>query len=116
MISQETLRISQNGFWQFPSNYVAKNFPKFVSELQQFVRFPSISTEPKFALNVKNCADWLANHLQKIGLQKVQIFETKRHPIVYAEWLKMPDKPTLLIYGHYDVQPIEPLEKWQENP
>ena len=88
----------------------------FLRELQQLVAFPSISTDPAFAGAVRGCAAWLAKHLAGIGLDAVQVFETPRHPVVYAEKLVSPERPTLLIYGHYDVQPVEPTAAWTVPP
>jgi len=67
-------------------------------------------------MDVSNCATWLAGHIKKIGLEHVQIISTKKHPIVYADWGHAPGKPTLLIYGHYDVQPADPLNEWKNPP
>jgi acetylornithine deacetylase/succinyl-diaminopimelate desuccinylase-like protein len=89
---------------------------RFLAELQGFVRFPSVSAQPQHATNIKKCAAWLAEHLRQIGLQTVKLVPTPRHPLVYAEWRKAPSKPTLLIYGHYDVQPPDPLSEWQSPP
>ena len=89
---------------------------RFVEELKNFIRFPSISTQPDHADNIKKCAVWLANHLQKIDLERVTVVPTQRHPIVYAEWRHRRNHPTVLIYGHYDVQPPEPLHKWSSPP
>ncbi|UYZ64292.1 dipeptidase [Hymenobacter weizhouensis] len=87
-----------------------------LAQLRQLVAFPSISTDPQYAGAVRACAAWLAGHLRRIGLDGVQVFETPRHPIVYAEKLVGPRKPTLLIYGHYDVQPVEPTAAWTVPP
>jgi acetylornithine deacetylase/succinyl-diaminopimelate desuccinylase-like protein len=81
-----------------------------------FVRFPSVSAQPKHADDVKRCATWLGKHLKKVGLDKVNVLPTQRHPIVYAEWLHAPGSPTVLIYGHYDVQPPDPLSEWSSPP
>jgi acetylornithine deacetylase/succinyl-diaminopimelate desuccinylase-like protein len=81
-----------------------------------FIRFPTISSQPKHNADLQNCAAWLAGHLQSIGLERVQVIPTPRHPIVYAEWLHAPGNPTLLVYGHYDVQPVDPLIEWQSPP
>lgn len=89
---------------------------EFVTELQSFIRFPSISTQPRFANQVWKCAAWLANHLRAIGLEQVQVIPTARHPLVYAQWKKAVGRPTVLIYGHYDVQPPEPMEEWRSPP
>jgi acetylornithine deacetylase/succinyl-diaminopimelate desuccinylase-like protein len=89
---------------------------KFVSELKEFLRFPSVSSQPQHANDLKKCAHWLANHLQRIGLQRVRMFPTKGHPIVCAAWQHDPARPTVLIYGHYDVLPGEPLREWRTPP
>jgi acetylornithine deacetylase/succinyl-diaminopimelate desuccinylase-like protein len=87
-----------------------------LTELKEFVRIPSVSSQPKHAPDVKRCADWLANHLRQIGLENVRVINTQRHPIVYADWLHAPAGPTVLVYGHYDVQPVEPLNEWLTPP
>lgn len=88
----------------------------FVSELKDFLRFPSVSSRPDRAGDVKKCADWLAWHLQGIGLQRVRVIPTRGNPIVYASWLRAPGRPTLILYGHYDVLPGEPLSEWRTPP
>ena len=80
------------------------------------MRFPSISAQPKHGNDVRTCADWLAQHLVDIGLHHVQVIPTKGHSIVSAEWQRIPTGPTLLIYGHYDVQPPDPLSEWSSPP
>jgi acetylornithine deacetylase/succinyl-diaminopimelate desuccinylase-like protein len=87
-----------------------------LAQLQRLVAFPSISTDPRYAGAVRSCAAWLANHLQTIGLAGVRIFETPRHPIVFAEYRAGPALPTLLVYGHYDVQPVAPAAAWTVPP
>ena len=87
-----------------------------LTELKEFVRIPSVSSQPQHAPDVKRCADWLANHLRQIGLENVRVINTQRHPIVYADWLHVPRGPTVLVYGHYDVQPVEPLNEWRTPP
>jgi acetylornithine deacetylase/succinyl-diaminopimelate desuccinylase-like protein len=96
--------------------YARRHHPRFVEELKSFVRFPSVSNQPKHSGDVRRCAAWLAAHLRRIGLQQVRIIPTKRHPIVYASWQGARGRPTLLIYGHYDVQPPEPLGEWRTPP
>ena len=81
-----------------------------------FVRFPSVSAQPKHADDMKRCAAWLGKHLKKVGLEKVNVVPTQRHPVVYAEWLHAPGMPTVIIYGHYDVQPPDPLSEWASPP
>jgi acetylornithine deacetylase/succinyl-diaminopimelate desuccinylase-like protein len=96
--------------------YAHANHPRFVAELKDFIRFPSVSAQPAHAADLKDCAAWLAGHLQAIGLEKIRIVPTQRHPIVYAESRRVPGKPTVLIYGHYDVQPADPLSEWRSPP
>jgi acetylornithine deacetylase/succinyl-diaminopimelate desuccinylase-like protein len=84
--------------------------------LQDFVRFPSISAQPRHAADVRRCARWLAGHLRRIGLEHARVIPTARHPIVYAEWLHAPGRPTVLVYGHYDVQPVDPPNAWTVPP
>lgn len=88
----------------------------FVNELRSFIRLPSISAQPRFTHEVGKCAAWLADHLRQIGLEQVQVIPTARHPLVYAQWKKALGRPTVLIYGHYDVQPPEPMEEWRSPP
>ncbi len=87
-----------------------------LNELKCFLQYPSVSAQTKHANDVRRCAGWLAQHLQQIGLEHVNAFPTPRHPIVYADWLHAHNKPTVLIYGHYDVQPVEPLSAWRSPP
>jgi len=87
-----------------------------VSMLQEFVRFPSVSAQPRHAGDVRRCARWLAGQLRRIGLEHVRLITTARHPIVYADWLHAPGRPTVLVYGHYDVQPVDPLVAWTTPP
>ncbi|MEK7400514.1 MAG: dipeptidase [Candidatus Poribacteria bacterium] len=99
-----------------PIDYVKSHRQQFVTELKDFIRFPSVSIQPKHSRDLEMCAVWLADHLRLIGLEGVRVLPTKRHPLVYAEWQHAPGRPTVLIYGHYDVQPVEPLDKWQIPP
>lgn len=99
-----------------PISFVQKNRARFLRELQDFVRIPSVSADPARAGDVRNCADWLANHLRRIGLRRVGIFPTRGHPIVYAEHRVRSSRPTILIYGHYDVQPADPISEWRKAP
>jgi acetylornithine deacetylase/succinyl-diaminopimelate desuccinylase-like protein len=89
---------------------------RFVRELAEFIRFPSVSTQHWHAEDMQRCAAWLADHLQTSGLEHVRVVRTPRHPIVTADWLHAPHAITALIYGHYDVQPAEPLNQWQSPP
>ncbi len=87
-----------------------------LTELKQFLRIPSISTLSKHQEDMQLAATWLANAMQQVGLEHVEISPTGGHPIVYGEWLHAPDAPTVLLYGHYDVQPADPLELWHTPP
>ena len=97
--------------------YADEHQDRFVSELEDLLRIPSISTDPQYADDVQQAANWLASHLRSLGLQGVEVCQTDGHPIVYAEHLGAgDDKPTVLVYGHYDVQPPDPLELWDSPP
>ncbi len=100
-----------------PYDYVEAHREAFVGELIEFLRIPSISTLSDHAGDVRRAAIWLADHLSSIGMSHVEVVETARHPIVYAEWLGAPGAPTVLIYGHYDVQPVDdPEGQWLSDP
>jgi acetylornithine deacetylase/succinyl-diaminopimelate desuccinylase-like protein len=96
--------------------YARARRKKFLAELMDFVRFPTISAQPNHEADLKNCASWLAQHLRCIGFDDVRMVPTKRHPLVLANWQGAPGRPSLLIYGHYDVQPVDPLSKWHSPP
>jgi acetylornithine deacetylase/succinyl-diaminopimelate desuccinylase-like protein len=95
--------------------YAQAHRPRFVAELKDFVRFPTVSAQPKHAGDINKCAAWLANHLRRTGLKDVKVIPTARHPLVYASW-RRGRQPTVLIYGHYDVQPADPLSEWRSPP
>jgi acetylornithine deacetylase/succinyl-diaminopimelate desuccinylase-like protein len=90
----------------------------WLSQLSELIAFPTISTLPKHRPDIRACAHWLVQHLAEIGLQHVQILSgiNGGHPSVYADWLLAVGKPTLLLYGHYDVQPVDPLKEWSTPP
>ncbi|HEY3826801.1 MAG TPA: dipeptidase, partial [Bryobacteraceae bacterium] len=96
--------------------YVKENEPRFLEELKDFLRIPSISTLPENKEAVHRAADFVVDHLWAAGMENVQLIETDRHPLVYADWLHAPGKPTVLCYGHFDVQPPDPLELWETPP
>ena len=89
---------------------------RYFDELKQFLAIPSISALPEHKDDVRRCAEWVVEELRKIGLQNVTIHETGGHPIVSADWLGAPGAPTVLFYGHYDVQPVDPLDLWESPP
>ena len=97
--------------------YLDSNDDRALEELQDFLRHPSVSTDPEQKTAVAHCAEWLAGKLREIGLPTVEIHPTDGHPIVYAEDLSAgADKPTVLMYGHYDVQPVDPIDLWTNDP
>ena len=98
-------------------DYARQNQKVFLDRLFELLRFPSISTLPENAEDIEKTADWLVNYLKEIGLSGVKKYATAGFPLVYAEWLEAgPSFPTLLVYGHYDVQPVDPLELWHTPP
>jgi len=92
--------------------YTESKRDEHLNELCEFLRIPSISTKPQHKPDVERAARWVADRLRAIGLDKVEIVPTKMHPVVYGESLHAPGKPTVLFYGHYDVQPADPLNLW----
>lgn len=99
-----------------PIEYAETNQPRFLEELLEYLRIPSVSTDAAHKPDVARCANWLADHLRKIGVKDVVVEPTDGHPIVYAEHIEDPSKPTYLLYGHYDVQPPDPLDLWESPP
>jgi acetylornithine deacetylase/succinyl-diaminopimelate desuccinylase-like protein len=98
-------------------NYFDLSFDNFLNELKNFLQIPSVSTNPDHAEDIQTAATFLVQKLQSLGFQNVKAYQTDRHPIVYGEWLNAGHAaPTLLIYGHYDVQPPDPLDEWQSGP
>jgi acetylornithine deacetylase/succinyl-diaminopimelate desuccinylase-like protein len=96
--------------------FVKKNQPRLLEELKEFIRIPSISTLPETVGDVQRAASFVAEALGKAGMENIQTIPTARHPLVYADWMHAPGKPTVLCYGHYDVQPADPLEEWVSPP
>ncbi|HRZ81703.1 MAG TPA: dipeptidase [Candidatus Hydrogenedentes bacterium] len=90
--------------------------PKVLAELREFLAIPSVSTLPEHAGDVRRTAEWLCARLRGLGMDAVTLHETPLHPIVCAEWLRAGDRPTVLVYGHYDVQPVDPLDEWDSAP
>ncbi len=92
------------------------NSDRHLEEYRALLAMPSISTLPENKADVLKTAEWLAQQLRDLKMENVAVMPTDGHPIVYGEWLKAPGKPTLLIYGHYDVQPVDPLDEWESDP
>ena len=98
------------------TQYVQSNRQRLLDELKDFLRIPSVSTLPEHKPDVDRAAQFVADGLTRAGLENVEIIPTARHPLVYADWIHAPGKPTVLCYGHYDVQPPDPLELWHTPP
>ena len=97
-------------------DYVRANRDSFMTRYQELLSIPSVSTLPENREDVRKNAEWLAAQLRGIGATRVDLVVTPGHPILYAERLDAPGKPTVLVYGHYDVQPVDPLNEWQSDP
>jgi acetylornithine deacetylase/succinyl-diaminopimelate desuccinylase-like protein len=97
-------------------DYLAEHQSRFVEELMDFLRIPSISSLAKNAGDVKQAAAWVQDRLQRAGAENVRQLATGGHPVVYGDWLHAGDRPTIMIYGHFDVQPVDPLDLWSRPP
>ena len=98
------------------SDYINANNSSYIEELKTFLRIKSISTDVNHKKDMLKGAEFVSKRLIDAGMNKVRIIKTNGHPLVYAEWLNAPGKPTVLIYGHYDVQPVDPIELWDTPP
>lgn len=96
--------------------YLDEQQDRYLAELLDFLRIPSISALPQHAGDVRQAADWVAERMRAAGIESVQVLPTGGHPVVYGDWLHAPGKPTILIYGHFDTQPADPLELWDSPP
>jgi len=96
--------------------YARDHADRFVEELKAWLRIPSISTDPAYAQDVRSAADWLAQQLRDAGMERVEVMDTPGHPVVFASHGNDPARKTVLVYGHYDVQPPDPLEEWTTPP
>src|SRR5438309_11404573 len=90
--------------------YITENENRFLEDLKSWLRIPSISTLPEHAGDIRAAAEYVANQLQRMDFERVHLIETQNHPLAYGEWLKAPDKPTVLVYGVYDVQAGVPVQ------
>ena len=97
-------------------DFINTNRDRYVEELKGYLAIPSISALPEHAGDVRRCAEWTADEMRRVGLQNVQLIETPGNPVVYGDWLGAPGAQTILFYGHYDVQPVDPLELWASPP
>ncbi len=97
-------------------SYIEEHGQDFEQELFELLRIPSISTSSDHKDDIQEAADFLVERLEELDLDKVEKIQTDGHPVVYAEYMPHPDRPTVLVYGHYDVQPPDPLEEWETPP
>ena len=98
------------------TTYLEQHRDRFVEDLKAALRIPSISAQPEHKGDMQRCAEHFAVELRKVGMTRAEVAKTEGHPIVFGEWMGAPGKPTALLYGHYDVQPPEPLELWKSPP
>ncbi len=96
--------------------YARENRGRFLEELKDLLRIPSVSTLPEHKPDILRAAQWVADDLGRTGMEHVEIIPTSGHPLVYGDWLHAPGKPTVLCYGHYDVQPVDPVDEWATPP
>ena len=96
--------------------HLAETRDQRLESLKEFLRIPSISTLPEHAPDVRRAAEWLAGVLRDAGIEHVEVSETGGHPVVYGDWLHAEGAPTVIVYGHYDVQPVDPLDLWHSAP
>ena len=97
-------------------DFINANRNRYVDELKQYLAIPSISALPDHTDDVMKCAQWTAEELKRVGLENVRLIETPGNPVVYSDWLHAQGAPTILFYGHYDVQPVDPLDEWESPP
>jgi acetylornithine deacetylase/succinyl-diaminopimelate desuccinylase-like protein len=97
-------------------DFIHTNRDRYVEELKDYLAIPSVSALPQHTADVRRCADWTAAEMQRVGLGNVKLIETPGNPVVYGDWLGAPGRPTILFYGHYDVQPVDPVNLWESPP
>ena len=97
-------------------SFARNNQQRFVNELKDLLRIPSISTLDEHKADVRKAGEFVASELRRIGMENVELITTKGHPLLYADWLHAPGKPTVLMYAHFDVQPPDPLDEWHTPP
>ena len=97
-------------------DFINVNRDRYIDELKEYLSIPSISALSDYAPDVIRCAKWTAEELKRVGLDNVRLVETEGYPVVCAEWLHAGAAPTIIFYGHYDVQPVDPLDKWDTPP
>jgi acetylornithine deacetylase/succinyl-diaminopimelate desuccinylase-like protein len=98
------------------SDYVSQHHQQNVEELKELLRIPSVSSISQHKEDIQKAANWIAHKLEGIGMEHVEIVQTKGHPIIYGDWIHQENAPTVLVYGHYDVQPVDPVHLWETPP
>ena len=97
-------------------DFINVNRDRYLRELGDLLAIPSISALPEHQTDVRRCAEWCGDEMRRVGLQNVKLIETPGNPVVYGDWIGAPEAPTILFYGHYDVQPVDPLDLWESPP
>ena len=97
-------------------DFIHTNRDRYIGELKEYLAIPSISALPAHAGDLRRCAEWTADEMRRIGLENVRLIDTPGNPVVYGDWLHAEGAPTILFYGHYDVQPVDPLNLWESPP
>jgi len=97
-------------------DFINTNRDRYIDELKEYLAIPSISALPEHAPDVKRAAEWSAEEMRRIGMQNVRLIDTPGFPVVYGDWLGAEGAPTILFYGHYDVQPVDPVDLWESPP
>ena len=97
-------------------DFINVNRERYLDELKALLAIPSISALPEHEGDVRRCAEWCGDEMRRVGLQNVRLIETPGNPVVYGDWLGADGAPTILFYGHYDVQPVDPLNLWESPP
>ena len=97
-------------------SYISENEDRFLEGLKEFLRIPSISASPEHSSDMARAAEFAVEKMKSVGMTNAKVMPTGGHPVAYAEWLGAPDAPTVLVYGHYDVQPADPLNLWESPP
>jgi acetylornithine deacetylase/succinyl-diaminopimelate desuccinylase-like protein len=97
-------------------SYLESNKDRYLGEVKDFLAIQSVSSQTIHNSDMRKCAEWTAGQMRTIGMNNVRLMDTPGHPVVYSEWLGAPEKPTILLYGHYDVQPVDPINLWTSPP
>src|SRR5438067_13876392 len=97
-------------------SYLAQHRNRLLERYFDYLRIPSISAQDEHIPDVARAGQWVAEHLRSIGIANVEVMPTGGHPVVYGDHLQAPGKPTIIVYGHFDVQPVDPLDLWTSPP